>query len=83
MYLHRQGWETPRRGLAGVRESDRQQPAVVGPCCRGSSGAGAGGGCRGDGKVLPDEAVKETCHEEGREDGDEEQGWQGLLRNSQ
>lgn len=44
---------------------------------------GAGGGHRSDLEVLPDEAVEETRHEEGGEDGDEEQRWQGFLRNSQ
>lgn len=54
----------------------------LGDCCRGCTDR-AGGGHRGDGEVLPDEAVEETRHEESGEDGHGQQGRQGFLRNSQ
>lgn len=46
--------------------------------CRGGA-AGSAGGRRGDREVLPDEAVEGAGHEEGRENGN---GEQGFLRNS-
>lgn len=63
------------------RYSDRWYPDPSANCC-GSAG-GAGGHHRGYSEVLPHEAVEETSHEEGREDGDEEQRRQGLLWNNQ
>lgn len=58
------------------RCSDKQYPDPGAGCC---GCTGVAGGHRSDGEVLPDEAVEETCHDEGGEDGDEEQRWQGFL----
>lgn len=56
--------------------------AVDHPAPGADSHGGAGdsaGGHRGDGEMLPEQAVKETGHKEGGEDGDEKQKQERFL----
>lgn len=52
------------------RSHDGRRPDA-GAGCHGDAGVAGAGRC-GDGEMLSDKALKDTRHEEGREDGDEE-----------